>query len=217
MSKSRHTLLFVILSLFIHALALTALIGIWRKEPNAIWSGGRTGTTNAVFVTIAPEQGSGSDAPSPQPAPHKSQQLTNPQHPASQKKQPRHRPDPASKNAPVQIAGGTGNSTTPAGGIGAGLDHDGILADVAPNALAKIRKRIVAKQRYPASARNSGIEGSVKISFRIRNDGSLEFVKILAGSGHDILDQAALKAVREAAPLPYFNQAIALALEYKLK
>lgn len=217
MSKSRHTFLFIILSLFIHVLALAALIGIWRREPNASWSGGRDGTTDAVFVTISPQQGQGSGIPSPQPVPHKSQQLTSPQHPASQKNQPRPRPGPASKNVPVQIAGGTGNSTTPAGGIGAGLDHDGIFADVAPNALAKIRKRIVAKQRYPASARNSGIEGSVKISFRIRTDGSLDFVKILAGSGHDILDQAALKAVREAAPLPYFNRAIALALEYKLK
>lgn len=217
MIKSRHTLLFVILSLLVHALALAALIGIWRKEPTATWSGGREGTTDAVFVTIAPEQGTGSDAPSPQPAPRKSRQLTRPQRPASQQKQLRALPVPAIKNASARPGGGTGNSTTPAGGIGAGLDHDGALADVAPNALAKIRKRIVAKQRYPASARHSGIEGSVKISFRIRSDGSLDFVKILAGSGHDVLDQAALKAVREAAPLPYFDRAIALALEYKLK
>lgn len=112
---------------------------------------------------------------------------------------------------------GKGNSDTPAGGTGDGLDKSGVDSVSAPSVLAQIRKRIMQRKNYPIVAKENNWTGSVKLSFKINAAGGLEFVKLLQGSGHAILDQAALETIRKAAPLPYFPDAIALSLEYQLQ
>jgi len=49
---------------------------------------------------------------------------------------------------------------------------------------------------YPALARRRGYEGSVVLSFQVLADGSCGDVRVTEPSGHDILDEAAARAVR---------------------
>lgn len=73
------------------------------------------------------------------------------------------------------------------------------------------------KQFYPDIARQKKLTGEVKLSFKIKPDGSLEYVKILQSSGHEQLDHAALQTIKRATPLPYYPDGIALSLDYQLK
>jgi protein TonB len=49
---------------------------------------------------------------------------------------------------------------------------------------------------YPRMARRRGLEGVVTIEAKIDRNGRVEELRLFAGSGHSILDKAALKAVR---------------------
>jgi len=63
-----------------------------------------------------------------------------------------------------------------------------------------ILQRIEPLKRYPAAARLEKQEGRVVVRAVILADGQLASSEIAKGSGHEILDQAALEAVRQAAP-----------------
>ncbi|WP_407426287.1 energy transducer TonB [Treponema sp.] len=60
--------------------------------------------------------------------------------------------------------------------------------------------RIESKKQYPYSARSKGLEGKVRLSVIISPDGSLKEAKILKTCGHEILNEAALNAVKKSAP-----------------
>jgi protein TonB len=66
--------------------------------------------------------------------------------------------------------------------------------------LAMVRLRIERHKKYPDAARTRQLEGEVLIYFAITLDGNVEAAKVTRSSGHSILDNAALKAVRNAAP-----------------
>lgn len=63
----------------------------------------------------------------------------------------------------------------------------------------------IGNQNYPAEARNQGIYGSLRMQVAINRDGTLREVKILETSGHRVLDNAALRIVRLAAPYAPFT------------
>lgn len=65
----------------------------------------------------------------------------------------------------------------------------------------------VGELNYPAAAR--GIYGSLLVSVEIRADGSLENVEISRSSGKRVLDEAAIRIVRLAAPFAAFPPEIA--------
>lgn len=50
---------------------------------------------------------------------------------------------------------------------------------------------------YPLAARRRGIEGRVLVRAEVQSDGSCSRVELKAGSGSNLLDQAALEAVRK--------------------
>lgn len=52
------------------------------------------------------------------------------------------------------------------------------------------------------------ISGDLSLTFRISKDGNLMGVRLVEQSGHEILDVAALKAVKEAAPFYPFPKNI---------
>ena len=114
------------------------------------------------------------------------------------------------------MASGTGASNTPAGGSGSGLDSAGMVSSTAPNTLALIRKKIMQEKHYPLMAKERGWIGSVTLNFKINAKGTLDYVKVTSGSGHSVLDKAAVSSIKKAAPFPYYQNTIALALEYKL-
>lgn len=65
-----------------------------------------------------------------------------------------------------------------------------------------IQRRIRDRLIYPPQARRAGIQGTVEIGFTVHRDGSVSAVAALVSSGQETLDQAAVAAVRAAAPFP---------------
>ena len=53
---------------------------------------------------------------------------------------------------------------------------------------------------YPTAAASSGIGGSLSVEFSIAKNGELVYVNLLDSSGHTILDESAIKAIKSAAP-----------------
>jgi protein TonB len=66
--------------------------------------------------------------------------------------------------------------------------------------LTKIKKKIEPLWHYPEPARTIGLQGKLAIRFSIVRDGQLTRLELLSSSGHPLLDEQALKAVRGAAP-----------------
>jgi protein TonB len=62
-------------------------------------------------------------------------------------------------------------------------------------------RRVAELKRYPSSARMSGQEGKVILKAVIRSDGHLADVSVQRSSGHELLDAAAIEAVKLACPL----------------
>ncbi len=64
----------------------------------------------------------------------------------------------------------------------------------------KLKSRIEQAWQYPVSAMRLGMTGDLYIQFVIQKDGSLKEVRLLRTSGNPILDEAALQAIKDAAP-----------------
>jgi len=65
-----------------------------------------------------------------------------------------------------------------------------------------VRMKIESNKKYPAEARKNGREGQVVVRFVITMDGYISSLEIVKSANHVDLDQAALEAVRNAAPFP---------------
>lgn len=85
-------------------------------------------------------------------------------------------------------------------------------------------RRVSELKRYPASARLNGWEGRVVVQAVIQMDGHLTNVSVLQSSGYEVLDEAAMDAIRLACPLPLkhklFGRAavvVQVPISYKLK
>lgn len=61
--------------------------------------------------------------------------------------------------------------------------------------------RVMELKRYPHEARMNRWEGRVVVRVVLNEQGHLLDVAIATGSGHDVLDQAALETIRRACPL----------------
>lgn len=109
-------------------------------------------------------------------------------------------------------AGSAGGHAAPArGGNGAGSGaRDG------EQLLRTIRSQIARVWTYPDAARRDGLEGTVWLRFRIAADGSVESVEVDRSSGHALLDDAAMKAVRRAGPYPPYGGPIRYPFTYRL-
>ncbi len=57
---------------------------------------------------------------------------------------------------------------------------------------------------YPQAARRDGVSGSLVLVAAVRADGSLAEVEVRASSGRQLLDEAAERIVRLAAPFAAF-------------
>ena len=74
--------------------------------------------------------------------------------------------------------------------------------------LLEWRKRLeeVGNKYYPQASVRYGIYGDLRMLVVIRSDGSLEDIEVLSSSGFAVLDEAAIKIVRMAAPYPPFPE-----------
>jgi protein TonB len=66
--------------------------------------------------------------------------------------------------------------------------------------LSKIKKKIEPLWQYPEKAQAIGLQGKLALYFSIVRDGRLDRLELLSSSGHSLLDEQALKAIRGAAP-----------------
>lgn len=66
------------------------------------------------------------------------------------------------------------------------------------------RLEAVGNQYYPQASVRYGIYGELRMLVVIRDDGSLEDIRVLSSSGYAVLDEAAIKIVRMAAPFSPF-------------
>ena len=66
----------------------------------------------------------------------------------------------------------------------------------------------IGNLNYPAAAKERGLYGSLILHVAVRADGSLERVRVVRSSGHDALDQAAVRIVELAAPFSPFPPGI---------
>ncbi len=69
--------------------------------------------------------------------------------------------------------------------------------DECTEALVKPKRKLVTTPAYPASAREAGVEGLVRVEVSVGVDGSVTSARILAGLGHGF-DEASLDAARRA-------------------
>jgi periplasmic protein TonB len=89
---------------------------------------------------------------------------------------------------------------------------------------AGVKAAILAQKYYPPAAERLGHTGDVKVSFTVDAGGSLARASIKSSSGYDELDNAALDAVRRAAPFPAIpaeagrdNLALSITLSYTVQ
>lgn len=68
--------------------------------------------------------------------------------------------------------------------------------------VSSVRNGIDAAKRYPRLARQAGFQGRTLLKFKLLRSGDVAELNVLESSGYEILDEAALSAVRRAAPFP---------------
>jgi len=74
----------------------------------------------------------------------------------------------------------------------------------------QIKNRVRRHWVFPVEALKKNQSGRLVAVFTLRNDGKLLNVRLDSSSGYKLLDQAALKALREAGPYPGFPDHIKL-------
>ncbi len=67
--------------------------------------------------------------------------------------------------------------------------------------VAAARRQLAEHVYYPPEAIRLGLEGEVRLLLTLAADGTITDASIAASSGHDLLDQAALRAARALARL----------------
>lgn len=77
--------------------------------------------------------------------------------------------------------------------------------------LADWRRRLeaVGNKYYPEASIRYGMYGDLRLLVIVRKDGSLEGIEVLKSSGYAVLDEAAIKIVRMAAPFSPFPAELA--------
>ena len=65
-----------------------------------------------------------------------------------------------------------------------------------------IRMKIASAKIYPELARKKNQQGKATLSLKLGKDGNILNVSVGNSSGYKILDQAAIDAIKDAAPYP---------------
>ncbi|MBA4348820.1 MAG: energy transducer TonB, partial [Thermodesulfovibrio sp.] len=66
--------------------------------------------------------------------------------------------------------------------------------------LQRLKEKIEGLWKYPHDAAERGIYGDLYIKFTIKKNGKLGAVELVRTSGHKSLDDAAIKALKDAEP-----------------
>ena len=111
--------------------------------------------------------------------------------------------EPAEKDLPDSLVEGISMPDIP---VTPGLNiadwNPGDLVETPSSYLEMVRLKIERHKAYPDIARVRQIEGLVTIRFVITPKGHVRAAEVVKTSRHKVLDTAALRAVRDAAPFP---------------
>lgn len=86
--------------------------------------------------------------------------------------------------------------------------------------LSTIRDVLVKYRKYPSQAVRLKQEGAVKVTFRLKQNGDVEDIRVVGSSGYELLDEDALKLIQKTAeyfPKPPKSVRITVPLNYALK
>jgi protein TonB len=81
-----------------------------------------------------------------------------------------------------------------------GTDNAALANEYVKRNFDYISRRIRSKLVYPAQARRTGAGGIVEVLFTLNIDGSVSGVSVKKSSGAEMLDEAAIAAIKSAAP-----------------
>ena len=104
-----------------------------------------------------------------------------------------------------------------ANNAGSGQAESNGSAQVSSQQWTVIVSSIERVKSYPRLARERGIEGVVRLRFRLKPEGEVDKVEIVKSSGFDILDLASVKTLYKAGPLPYVSGWLEVPMAYVLK
>ncbi|MGE5173131.1 MAG: energy transducer TonB [Betaproteobacteria bacterium] len=104
-----------------------------------------------------------------------------------------------------------------AGAEAAGIDPGVQFGLIPAEQWALIESAIEKSKNYPRMARERGIQGVVHVRFKLTPSGDVERVEIIKSSGYDILDDASVRTVYRAVPMPYVNGWVEVPIAYVLK
>lgn len=101
-------------------------------------------------------------------------------------------------------AGGSGGGRGTAGGGDAlALAISGDDGGAYAGYIARLRRRVQEALTYPSAARRRGMSGTVHLDISVEPTGKIADVLVVRSSSHDMLDAAALDAVRAVRRVPF--------------
>jgi TonB family protein len=100
---------------------------------------------------------------------------------------------------------------------GAGNSISAQFGGISPEEWANLAAAIERTKNYPRLARERGIEGVVRVRFRLTSSGTVEKIEIVKSSGSVILDNASISTVYRAAPMPHVSGWVEMPMKYVLK
>jgi len=180
---------FVVGSIFLHILAGVGIILLLKSRPHFIQSG-----IQGLKIHLGKDGGH-----HPLPTISKTKRDTN-KIMAPQTSQV------VENESPLGSGRGEGGEGGEQGGLG-GNDQ----------VLGTIKRKIEAHKTYPLVAKKQFWQGISQVRFELHQNGSLKYVQLVQSSGHALLDEAALTAVKQAQPLPYYAGPIHFNLRFNLK
>jgi protein TonB len=132
--------------------------------------------------------------------------IVDPPRPKPRRETARRSPLPAPQPQPSPPAAAAPSADGPSGAVREPAQAVARPAPPAPSRDSDYVGRLLARlerfREYPRSARLRRIEGQVVLELSIMADGQIASARVVAGSGHAALDDAALDMVRRAAPAP---------------
>ncbi|HVM78590.1 MAG TPA: energy transducer TonB [Stellaceae bacterium] len=139
-------------------------------------------------------------APAPQPP---APQTPRPPAPAQAATAPTPAPAPGTPGTGAG-AGGTTDSGTGVAGAGRGAIGTGDLSAIGDDYLERLQRHIRRFLSYPQTAKQQKQQGEVVVTVLLRRDGTVLDAQVAQSSGYPLLDDAAIKAVRDSSKVPPF-------------
>jgi len=103
---------------------------------------------------------------------------------------------------PSGVGGLTASGTGPGQGSGLGKGTGDGQSGYTKEQFVYIRDLVLKRLTYPPEAKKRGWEGVVLVCFVIRENGTVEQLRVMKSSGHEVLDEHAIRTISSVQPYP---------------